>query len=1149
MGKSAPAPTRQVTEYFCSVHYGICQGRVDSLNYVKINDKIAWKGTVAYPALFSISELELFGGLEKEGGVSGHVFWQNGSFGQYASNTLASKFDRTPANMPAFRGVATAFFTGPGSVVNVEADRSAPVGAVEAQAPESPEYLRPFSNYASLIEGNKPRPFASGLTTEPGFYWSANQPFIWPCHFNVTRIPKGLNVPTATIYRVPEGKLALCFTIDDTGSMSGARGTTMKAAMSGVLDILKRSIEDGGMELDLYIGKWGQSNVSHVEFVDCTPADIETARDFVNGFVYNSGSTYFNYAVEQALDFFSGTVTVTPPPEPDTVQITGFYNAATGGEGGSNASISFNAPTFGGTPIPNVQAGDSVPITYSNGTQVTAQISGVIRSPEDGTATWILANNITAPPIDGTTGGEGGTGYSHLNVANAAQGPTKVESTRGVVDRVWVFLTDGQAQGGSENDAAEDAADLLDQETGVYAAKSEENEDEAAFLPDFFNNLGSGNPNDKHLRLDRTTVDVYGINLVEENTEDTALLDNTPGDGVPVIPQDDPDALMFALLRAIFRDKLPDSCPAHMIYECLTDTAWGMGAPASAIESSTFLSASETLYQEGFGLSMIWTQQQEIEKFIREVLDHIEATLFVNPRTGKFELKLIRDDYDPETLDLFDDNNMTVKQFARRTPSEIINEINLTWTNPETEEEETITGQDLGAIVANNGDIQSDNRNYYGIRDLDLANDVLARDLAAATAPLSTAEISVNREAWTLFPGSVIKFYAPEYDDNVLVMRVGKINYGRPGDSEIVVSLTQDIFSFTKPTLERPPGAITIEPPPPPSRFAYVAFQSFNYFFARAFNVAISDESEAATMILASTTNRGATEAEVIGEVVDNAGNTTTEKLSSVSIVARGELPADFEAEDYTTTTGFNSLSKGIGPSVGGFALIGHEGDPEELGELILFTAFDGTNWTVKRGVLDTIPQKWITGTPLRFFSSADRLSDRVVRAAEVEVDYKLLMRTPVGLFDEASARFRTFTPSERAFMPTRPADVRIDGTAFSKVELMGGKGTVTWANRNRLTEDSQPLAWTDAGIAPEEGQTTTIRILDKTTRAVLSEHTGIEGESFDLEYPFFDGTEEVIVQVTAARDGLESLRPYEQAAKIVMGYGLGYGYAYGGME
>jgi hypothetical protein len=85
-----------------------------------------------------------------------------------------------------------------------------------------------------------------------------------------------------------------------------------------------------------------------------------------------------------------------------------------------------------------------------------------------------------------------------------------------------------------------------------------------------------------------------------------------------------------------------DMNPAHIIYECLTDRTWGRGYSSAEIDDVSFRAAADTLYAENFGLSILWDQQQDIEAFIERILQHIDGSIYVSPRTGLFTLKLIR---------------------------------------------------------------------------------------------------------------------------------------------------------------------------------------------------------------------------------------------------------------------------------------------------------------------------------------------------------------------------------------------------------------------------------------------------------------------------------------------------------------------------
>jgi hypothetical protein len=76
----------------------------------------------------------------------------------------------------------------------------------------------------------------------------------------------------------------------------------------------------------------------------------------------------------------------------------------------------------------------------------------------------------------------------------------------------------------------------------------------------------------------------------------------------------------------------------------------------------------------------------------------------------------------------------------------------------------------------------------------------------------------------------------------------------------------------------------------------------------------------------------------------------------------------------------------------------------------------------------------------------------------------------------------------------------------------------VEWSNRNRLTEDSQVLTWTDATVDPEEGQTTTIKVLTPDGLTVLDTITGLAGTSYDIPLTSFGGEAIGRVDVYASR-------------------------------
>lgn len=622
-----------------------------------------------------------------------------------------------------------------------------------------------------------------------------------------------------------------------------------------------------------------------------------------------------------------------------------------------------------------------------------------------------------------------------------------------------------------------------------------------------------------------SNVSVYGFNIDLSNTTYTAMLDNTSTDGVPVVSGGNPQALQNSLAAAF--GKWFDSNPAHIIYECLTNREWGMGAASTAIDVAAFEAAALTLFTENFGLSLIWTRQSKVESFIGEILDHIEATLFVNPQTGLLTLKLIRDDYDVNTLPVFGPDNCVITNFQRKFFGETINEIVVTYTNPDKEEDETVIAQDNANIEVQGG-IVSDGRNYYGVRLRSTAVWLANRDLRSASAPLASCEIEADRSGWNLLPGGVLKLQSPE-DDGIaeIIMRVGPVDYGKPGSSKVKVTLVEDVFALPLAEYVEPPtsGWTDTSEDPAPAAYSYVFTLPY---FTVIYEVDPNARSGFAYPIvfagvLAAQTGQDTQSFELLGKSVDAAGNAVTIELGTMTIASRAELEVALAAEAQTTVLSFPNRTQGRGPQIGGFVLIGNAA--ESGVELALITAYSASGYALNRGVLDTVPRAWPIGTPVWFLDENLTFTDDVQRSEGETVEYKILTETSKGLLDESGAPWISTTLTGRPWLPSRPADVKVNSVGFGVADASGLlEIPTTWANRNRLTEDSQVLSWTAATVTPETGQTTVIEVLAP-DMSLLTTHSGLTGATFNVPVSSFGSNSWGYIKVESDRDGLRSLQ------------------------
>lgn len=89
--------------------------------------------------------------------------------------------------------------------------------------------------------------------------------------------------------------------------------------------------------------------------------------------------------------------------------------------------------------------------------------------------------------------------------------------------------------------------------------------------------------------------------------------------------------------------------PVHAIWQCLLM----VGMPESWLDSTSFLEAATTVYNEGIGVGVLMREHQDCLTYCRSLLSHINGVMFYGVN-GKFHVKLIRNDYTASTLPVVD---------------------------------------------------------------------------------------------------------------------------------------------------------------------------------------------------------------------------------------------------------------------------------------------------------------------------------------------------------------------------------------------------------------------------------------------------------------------------------------------------------------
>jgi hypothetical protein len=538
---------------------------------------------------------------------------------------------------------------------------------------------------------------------------------------------------------------------------------------------------------------------------------------------------------------------------------------------------------------------------------------------------------------------------------------------------------------------------------------------------------------------------------------------------------------------------------AHMIRECILNDEWGMGYTTSSIDEGSFEATADTLYDEGFGLSMILASQGSIEEFIQEILKHVNGVLYTDRETGLFVLNLIRDDYVIGDLPVFNESNIVkLESYQRPTYAEMVNEVTIVYRKRGDFQDSSVTFQDLASVQAQGG-VVSQTRNFSGIDDSTIASKVGMRELRQQSTPLAQVQLTVNREGWAVNPGEAIVFEWPEYGITQMVLRILKADYGEVLSGQIKFTCVEDVFGLPAATYMEPQDSIWEDPVDDPTPVPESWLQEATYFEIAtgipngAQYVETMDPGAAFLIYMAKPPAVASSSYELWTYVSPNSY--TLKNTGGYTPTAELVVAANYGDDTFVLSslpTGADSIA------VNDYAFIGNE--------IVRIDGIDLENVqiTVGRGCIDTIPQRHNAGADI-WFGKTSWCLDWTEYADGNTVYAKALPQTGFGVLDIGDATQESIAMEGRAYKPYPIAKVAFQTTSnYFPTFVYGANATlVHFANRNRI-QQSVPeniLDWFDSNITAEANVEYTFRwfceldINDNQTQATRID-TGVTGTS-----------------------------------------------------
>lgn len=573
-----------------------------------------------------------------------------------------------------------------------------------------------------------------------------------------------------------------------------------------------------------------------------------------------------------------------------------------------------------------------------------------------------------------------------------------------------------------------------------------------------------------------------------------------------------------------------DMNPAHILRECLTDPDWGMGYPEADIDDATFTEAADQLHAESMGMSLLWDQSVEISEFIDNVLSHIDGSLFVDRNTGKFKLKLARDNYDIDDLLVLDEDSIEkITGFSRNTVGELINSVTVGYWDATTGKDNSVTVQDISLVASQQGVI-STTKQFKGFTNGIIATKVAERELRALSSPLASGTLYCTRKAAALNIGDVFALSWPKYGITKIVMRVANIELGVIGSDTVKITAVEDVFALSSAIYSAPPNTGWVDPNNPPAPCLYHKVMEAPYWeLVQRIGENDAEAVDSTSGYIVATGVRPTSDAGN-AKIFSNYTGTGYQEAGTVDFCPTCTISADItEMQTVIPVSGF--IDEDTVP-VGAYACIGDE--------LVVVTAVSTNSITIGRGVLDTVPVKHPSGTRI-FFTDIYFDSDNIEYAVGETAKIKLLPTTAKGTLAVGSAPEQTVSIAARHYKPYPPGNFKIN-TEYYPNQTHGPLVT-SWAHRDRLQQTATLIDTTVGNIGPEVGTTYNISVeTNPSSWTILRNTPSLSTTSWDWSTEstdVIDGQGSIQrVQLYSVRDSVQS---YQRQIAIIERCGLGY--------
>lgn len=583
----------------------------------------------------------------------------------------------------------------------------------------------------------------------------------------------------------------------------------------------------------------------------------------------------------------------------------------------------------------------------------------------------------------------------------------------------------------------------------------------------------------------------------------------------PIFTPDNPDITAF------------DINPIHKIREILTDDT-AMNKPESSVNNQNFMKAADRIWGEGLGISWSITEKSCLEA-IEELCGHIEAGVRVNRQTGLYEMVLFRDDWFEESeIHTLAVNKIKSMSLEVVNADEAINQLNVSHYNRDAIKDSSFSVAENASIRNLNGRVNAEDADFPYFMNRRNAAVVAHWKLKQMSSPawkgsFTTAEY--NARKWNRY--DLLKLAWPRKWQGTITVRIMKINLGVdtevsidfvevvPYSSELSSNIVIDTPIDVAP---QPPLACPYEPFEMPYYLAVIALgqrqvdEELSYENNFGLAAVVAEKPQSNSLYAVMMTHSG-----VEGEEWVRAATINYEPVADLDQII-SKTSTSFTVKDSTAIAEL---------PIGTLIKCGSDwiGTP---GEWMIFDGVDPYTGvvSVKRGVLDTLPQDWGVNTKL-YFCGNDVAFDASEYIAGEEVLVSALTTTPSGMLENKGAI--AVEMNARAFRPYPPANVKFNGNYFPETHVISNDILLTWVHRNRVQQTGgEIIGWYEGGVTVESGVSYSYELISESV--VLDSQSNISANTVTILSSVLKPNKPHTLKLWSIRDGYESYQNFEHS-------------------